>query len=359
MDARLEPLLERTPDWLSGEGPESEVVVASRVRLARNLSATPFPLQMEEQKAREMLSECKKHLKAIIADGVVLEPAELGPADAEFLIERSLASRDLFEAQRPALVFFREDGRNGLMVNEEDHFRGQGFASGLDLEIAYKHCQEIIHPLETSFPVATHPKFGYLTACPTNVGSGMRASLLLHLPALARKKAPLQHILHTAQKSGLTVRGVHGEGSRDLGHLYQISNQKTLGGDSSMQLKSVEEFGGQVVAYENGTREEIFETEPSRRGLLRDVEQAYTRLQESTRITTSQALGALSILRLASLGGLLGQSGIDFTAEQLLIQSFSLQPGHLQARIGAEMDPVHRDSYRATLLRESLGIAGP
>ncbi len=359
MDARLEPLLERTPDWLSGEGPESAVVVASRVRLARNLAGTPFPLQMEEEAARAMLEAVRETMASSFDDGVVLEPAELGPADAEFLIERSLASRDLFEAERPALVFFQPCGRNGLLVNEEDHFRGQGFASGLDLEAALGLCREVIEPVEKGFPIAIHPKYGYLTACPTNVGSGMRASLLLHLPALARRNAPLQHILHTAQKSGLAVRGVHGEGSRALGHLYQISNQKTLGGDLASQLKGVRDFGLQVVAYEGKTRDEILGSEASRRSLLRDVEQAYTRLQESGKITTAQALGALSTLRLASLGGLLGKAGIEFTAEQLLIQSFCLQPGHLQARIGAEMDPIHRDSYRATLLRDSLGIPNP
>jgi protein arginine kinase len=356
MDTRLEAVLRQTPYWLTQGGPQADVVVASRVRLARNLAGTPFPHAMAAGPSLQLCKKAEAALADFFAEGYILDPKDLSSAETQFLVERSLASRDLVQQERPTRIFFSPDGKYGLLVNEEDHFRAQGFAPGLNLKVALATCQEITHHLDQAFELAKDSRYGWLTSCPTNTGTGMRASLLLHLPALAREKNALQKALQAARSAGLAVRGFHGEGSRTVGHLYQISNQRTLGPSCEEQWQEVHRFGLEVTRFEQEVRGKILADEVSTRTLTDDIQKAYSILRDSTRLTTAQALEALSMLRLAALGGLFGELGVAFTSEQLLTQSFQLQPGHLQARIGSEMDPVTRDCSRATLLREALGI---
>ncbi len=359
MDPRLERFVDRIPGWLQA-GPTDDVVVASRVRLARNLAGRPFPHQMPVEEARDLCRRARERVAAFFERGMALEPAGLTGPDRELLVERSLASRDLLEAPRPTLALWTEDESLGLMVNEEDHFRIQSLVPGLNLEAAFEGARPLVAHLAEVFELAIHPRYGFLTACPTNAGTGLRASLLLHLPSLARARNPLQRALQTAQRSHLAVRGVHGEGSRALGHLYQISNQRTLGTDVSAQIRAVAEFGTLVSKYERDVRSALLGEEGNRRALKEDVAKAFQVLQESPALSTAQALDALSTLRLAALGGVVEEVlGRPFTPADLLRQSFQLQPGHLQARIGAALDPADRDSSRATLLRDALGIAHP
>lgn len=357
MDSRLEAVLHQTPCWLAKGGPQADVIVASRVRLARNLAGTPFPHMMGEEPSQSLCDKTENALKNFFVDGCCVNPKDLSPAETELLVERSLASRDLVGQDRPTRVFFSLDGKYGLLVNEEDHFRAQGFAPGLNLKAALDYSQAITRQLDRFFELACSSQYGWLTACPTNTGTGMRASLLLHLPALGREGGGLQKTLQAAKGAGLAVRGFHGEGSRTVGHLYQISNQRTLGPSEQEQWKEVHRFGQDVTRFEQEVRAQLLSSESSVRALRGDIDKAYAVLKDSTRLTTSEALEALSMLRLAALGGLFGDIGVAFTSEQLLVQAFQLQPGHLQARIGKEMDPITRDCSRATLLREALGIS--
>ncbi|MBC8330328.1 MAG: hypothetical protein ISR76_03165 [Planctomycetes bacterium] len=358
MDPRLEPLLDKLPAWLQPGGPDSDVVVASRVRLARNLAARRFPALLATEEAREICQMARDRLSSFFQDGLILEPSGFRGADADLLVERSLATRDLLDAPRPTLVLFNGEESVGLLVNEEDHFRIQAFASGLNLQVAIRSAQPLSRRLARSFDLARSARYGWLTACPTNTGTGLRASLLLHLPALSRARIPLQRMLQTAQKSFLAVRGVHGEGSRALGHLYQISNQRTLGTDLGQQLHVIEDFGGEVTRYEREVRQALLRDDANRRALIADVERAYLQLNDAEGLSTAEALEALSTLRLAMLCGLSPELGYDLDPERLLTDSFQIQPGHLQARIGAELDPGQRDASRARLLRDSLGLKG-
>lgn len=357
MDPRLEPLLERTPAWMQPGGSEDDVVLASRVRFARNLAGRRFPQQMPVEEARDVTRLGRERAAGFFEDGTILEPAGLTAAERDLLIERSLASRDLLEAPRPTLLLFDRDETLGLLVNEEDHFRMQGLVAGLDLGRALDRVKPLAKHLEKVFDLARHPRFGYLTACPTNVGTGMRASLLLHLPALARAKSPLQRALQAAQKSFLAVRGVHGEGSGAMGHLYQISNQRTLGEEVLAQMEAVRDFGTKVAKYERDVRAALLKEDGNRRVLDEDVRKAWQALADSKEMTTGQALEALSTLRLAALGGVASDLGLDCNSAELLNLTFQVQRGHLQARIGSELDASQRDSSRARLLREALGIA--
>ncbi|HEX9792782.1 MAG TPA: hypothetical protein VGC54_02255 [Planctomycetota bacterium] len=356
MDPRLEQMLERTPEWLRAGGPEADVVVASRVRLARNLCGRRFPHLLTTEEAREICTATGKLAAGFFPGGLSLDPSDLGSAECELLVERSLASRDLLEAARPTGVHFDATEAVGLMVNEEDHFRMQGLAPGLDLERAHKGIRPLSIELGRNFELARHDRYGWLTACPTNTGTGLRASLLLHLPALARARMPLQRALQAAQRSYLAVRGVHGEGSRALGNFYQISNQRTLGSDVQKQIQDVSDYARQVSSYEREVREALLGEEGNRRALREDVRRAWNNLAGSEKLSTAEALDSLSTLRLAAMGGLDTELELVLDGDEVLVQCFQLQPGHLQARIGTELDPEQRDRSRARLLRESLGI---
>lgn len=356
MDARLEALVDRSPGWLAADAAEGDVVVASRVRLARNLAGRRFPQLLPQEEARELVRQVRDKVAPWFADGVALDPPSLSASERELVAERSLASRDLLDAQRPTLLLFNRVETVGLMVNEEDHFRLQSLAPGMDLGRAQRQMRPLAQLLGRHFELSSHPRYGYLTACPTNVGTGLRASLLLHLPALARAKTPLQNALQTAQRSALAVRGLHGEGSRAMGHLYQISNQRTLGSDLGEQVQAVTDYGRQVTEYERKIRRVLTDEPSNRRTLGEDVRRAWRLLAESRRLSTIQALECLSTLRLGALGGLLEELGLEIDPSRLLAQFFQIQPGHLQARIGAELEPEARDQSRARLLREALGV---
>lgn len=358
MDPRLEPILHRTPEWLKPDGPEADIVVSSRVRLARNLKNFPFPRQLKPDQAKEICERAVGCLSPMFQNGLVLDPTELEAQEAEFLIERSLASRDMFESAQPGRIFFRGDGTLGVMVNEEDHFRVQGFARGLDLTRAYQHGSGLVRQLNQEFQIARHAKYGYLTSCPTNAGSGMRASLMLHLPAMARLRTPLQQTLQTAEKSSLAVRGVHGEGSQTIGFFFQISNQLTLGPTAAEQLQQITEFGRVVCGYERETRERLLSQPGSRAELIDDAQKAWQLIRDSEQITSGQALRALSELRLAVMCNLGDELNLDRppNAQELLELSFQLQPGHLQARFGIALDPMRRDLSRAQALRRGLQL---
>jgi protein arginine kinase len=358
MDSRLQKLLETEPGWLQAGGPESDVVVSSRVRLARNVAGFAFPQQLNADRADELAAASADCLRRSKLEGVVLEPRSLGAADADLIVERSLATRDLMSASRPTQVFFCTQGLHGVMVNEEDHFRIQGLAAGLNLNLAFERAQRLERRLRNSFDFAVSDRFGFLTSCPTNTGSGMRASLMLHLPALARAKANMQRALQAARVASLAVRGVHGEGSHALGHFYQISNQRTMGVSAQDQLKAVTDFGLVVAGYERDTRQKFCGDTDINRVLREDLVAAIDLLGKAEALTTAQALDALSILRLGALLNLTADFGFASTPERLLSLCFKLQPGHLQARTGNEMSPEQRDVARAALLKMELGFGG-
>ena len=359
MDPRLEPILHRTPTWLETDGPDGDVVVSSRVRQARNLAQTPFPRLIAGDEAQQLCVEVEETLGPLFRNGLVIDPGELDEAEGEFLIERSLATRDLVDASVPTRVLFLGDGTLALMVNEEDHFRAQGFAAGLDLAQACESCSRLTAEIARRFRLARHDRYGYLTACPTNVGSGMRASLMLHLPALARATQPLHQMIQVARRANLAVRGVHGEGSRALGNLYQISNQITLGVSSTEQIATIESFGRELIGFERRERGTLMRDPEARTALIADAKEAWEKLSTAEAISTAEALTKLSVLRLALLAGVGDALGIDPlpTAAQVLTLCYQLQPGHLQARFGQSLDPLRRDRSRALLVRQGLGPA--
>ena len=253
---KLNQLTQQCGEWLRGSGPESDIVISSRIRLARNLADFPFIRRCTdhdraaiEASLREKL-QASKHLQELL----YLDVEGLESVDRQFLVERQLISRELAESEGARSVAIDTQEKFSLMVNEEDHLRIQLMKSGLDLENAYESINAIDDALEEHVSYAFHDTLGYLTACPTNVGTGMRVSVMLHLPALVLTQQ-IDKVFRSLQKISLAVRGLYGEGSQAMGDFYQISNQVTLGKSEPELLKLVGDVVPVLIDYERQARE--------------------------------------------------------------------------------------------------------
>lgn len=345
----LDTLTHTSGEWLRGTGPESDIVISSRIRLARNLSAFPFtnrasPYQKGEIEnlLRDRISrlELEPKLEYISVPG-------LSPLDRQFLVERQLVSRELVSAEGPRGVAVGQNETTSLMVNEEDHIRLQVMRSGFALESAWEEIDRLDDMLEQRVSYAFSEEFGYLTACPTNVGTGMRASVMLHLPAVEWTKQ-IEKIFRALQKINLAVRGLYGEGSRASGHFYQISNQVTLGKSEATVLGEIREVIPTIITYERQARAAWMR---ENRQALRDrVSRAFGTLCSATMMTSEETMELLSYVRLGINLGLLQDLTIP-TVNELFIHT---QPAHLQKLMGTELDGEERNAARARYLRNRL-----
>src|SRR5881227_4010286 len=255
---RMNPdsLTHTSGEWLRGIGPESDIVISSRIRLARNLAAFPFTNRASSYQKAEIEALLRDRIAKLELDpklGYVNVPA-LSTLDRQFLVERQLISRELASAEGPRGVALGPQETVSLMVNEEDHLRLQVMRSGFTLDEAWQEIDRVDDLLEQRVTYAFSEELGYLTACPTNVGTGMRASVMLHLPALDHTKQ-IEKVFRALQKINLAVRGLYGEGSRASGHFYQISNQVTLGKSEASILTEIREVIPQIIKYEREARQ--------------------------------------------------------------------------------------------------------
>ena len=362
---------QRLGSWLEDLGPEPDVVVSCRVRLARNLADEPFISRLEEDRAASLAGRLHEVLEEELSgSGELAEDGghwvDVREADvvARLLLrERHLVSRDLapIEEQRSVpsgrAVFFGRSETVSAMVNEEDHLRLQGFAGGLDLERAWRRARRLDEVLERSVAFAVSPQLGYLTACPTNVGTGMRASVMLHLPGLGLVRSELEKVFTAAQRTGLAVRGMYGEGSRAAGDLYQISNQVTLGRSEEDLVGDLLALVPRIVDFERKVRGAL--AEERRESLGERVARSLGMLSNARMMPTDVALMHLSNLRLGSCLDLFDR----LTLAELNGLAIQIQRGHVQVRAGGLthdrlLDSQERDRLRATFLRDRLGSAG-
>jgi len=227
---KLDDLAHNNGEWLKGCGPESDIVISSRIRLARNLAEFPFISRASEQDRRQIESVLRSRIMEVEWGGdlIYVEIDDLPGIDRQFLVERHLISREHAESQGTRAVAIQCGEKFSLMVNEEDHLRIQVMQSGLALKNVLDQVNTIDDLIEEKVAYAYQEKLGYLTACPTNVGTGMRVSVMLHLPALVITRQ-MDKVFRALQKISLAVRGLYGEGSQAMGDFYQISNQVTLG----------------------------------------------------------------------------------------------------------------------------------
>ncbi|MGJ8695007.1 MAG: protein arginine kinase [Verrucomicrobiaceae bacterium] len=346
---RFSTLLKHPADWMTGHEAETSVVVTSRVRLARNLRKTPFPGWARKGQRQEVLQELKGRLEEhpAMKEAFSHELSDLDSLQKQVLVERHLISREQAARNEGCGSVVNRKQTLSLMINEEDHLRIQAIRPSLQLMEAYELALSVDEYLGEQVDYAFHPQWGFLTACPTNLGTGMRASSMLHLPALVLSDQ-IGQVLKGIGKLGLAVRGLYGEGTESLGNLYQISNQSTLGESEEQILNRLTKVIGDVARYEIQARAKLMEDDPL---MVRDrIGRAAGILTCARIIDSKEALGHLSMLRLGADLTILPESLVEI-CDQLFMET---QPAHLQWRAGNKLPPDTRDAMRAQMIREQL-----
>jgi protein arginine kinase len=330
-------------------GPESDIVISSRVRLARNLAAYPFISRASDQDRAQIEASLKECVFSIqeASDLLYVDVEELDGIDRQFLVERQLISREHAESEGARAVAIDRREKFSLMINEEDHLRIQVMQSGLDMESAWGQVNEIDDLVEQRVTYAYHERLGYLTACPTNVGTGMRVSVMLHLPALVMTRQ-IDRVFRSLQKISLAVRGLYGEGSQAMGDFYQISNQVTLGRSEQDLIRQVVDVVPKIIDYERRARD--FLVQESHENLHDRVSRAYGILRTAQTISSEETMHLLSSVRMGVNLGLIEDLEIP-TVNELFIQT---QPAHLQKLSGSRLDTADRNIERARFLRRHL-----
>jgi protein arginine kinase len=338
-------------EWLSGRGPDADIVISSRVRLARNVRGHRFLIQAPEEERGELEQELRGILARVdFGEEMVYIPLQTtGAIEAEVLVERHLISRELARADGPRAVCCSPGEGTSIMVCEEDHLRLQVLRSGFQLDAAWEAADGLDDRVAKHVEYAFSSRYGYLTCCPTNVGTGMRASVMMHLPALVYTKH-IEKVFGAGGKMGLAVRGLYGEGTQAEGDFFQISNQVCLGVSEADVLEKLARIVPSFVDYERKVRDQLARTD---RAALEDkVWRAYATLRAARTITSTETLELLSAIRLGVNLGLLPKPLTIETVNELFVSS---QPAHLQKLGGGPLEPKQRDVARASLLRKRLG----
>jgi len=345
--------LQITPRWMAGGGEAADIVLSSRVRLARNLHNLPFPHQMTAAQAEEVLSRLAAAVKAANRERareqalVFYRMDEIASIQRQALVEKHLISPQLAAGGKSRGLVLSRDETVSVMVNEEDHLRIQCFLAGLQLGEAWKAASGLDDLLEEQLEFAFLEQEGYLTACPTNVGTGLRASVMMHIPALVMTKQA-ERMLAALGKVGLVVRGIYGEGTQALGNIVQVSNQVTLGQAETEITENRSSAAKQIVAQERRAREALWSQ--NRLQVEDRIGRAYGILSNAYVISSEEAIRLLSDVRLGiDMGLFKGLPARLF--DQLLVWT---RPAYLQVLAGRELDSSHRDVRRARLLREYL-----
>ena len=348
-NSKLNEFTERCGEWLRGSGPQSDIVMSSRIRLARNLADFPFIRRCTDRDRAAIEKAVRAAMKKVNEwqKCSYFDVASLPDVDRQFLVERQLISREFADAQGARGALIDPEETFSIMVNEEDHLRLQVMHSGLDLEAAWAQISQIDDLLEANLRYAFHPRLGYLTACPTNVGTGMRVSVMLHLPALVLTKQ-IEKVFRALQKISLAVRGFYGEGSQFMGDFYQISNQITLGRAEPDLLKQVAEVVPVIIEYERQARS--FLVKESKKELHDRVSRAYGILCTAQTISSEETMHLLSSVRMGINLGLIDDLEIP-VLNKLFMHT---QPAHLQKLRGAELDSADRNIERAVYLQRHL-----
>ena len=341
-------------NWMACDGPDHDVVVTSRIRLARNITGFPFRARLGKDKSRDLEEHLHERLHSLeLAPTQYYVNLEQATAlNRELLLERHLVSVELARGTGPRGVFFSHREHLSVMVNEEDHLRLQILGPGLNLDDLLARIRQVDHDVRDRVEYAYHPRFGYLTSCPTNVGTGLRFSVMLHLPALVFSKE-IEKVFNSAAKMKLAVRGFYGEGTSYVGDFFQVSNQVTLGKATDQLLGDLAKVLPKLVELERDVRRVI--QKDHAQDLEDKVFRALGVLCHARRMTSQEALELLSQLRLGVCLGLV--EGVDLKAiNELLVLS---QPAHIQLLEGKDLTEQERDISRARFIRERLaGGAG-
>lgn len=326
--------------WYESSGKDTDVVISTRIRLARNLADKPFPGKMSVENANEIISKTKKALEGETLDFINVSAAQ--PIYNTILLEDHLVSSELISSKTPCGVFVGEN--LSIMVNEEDHLRIQCIHSGYDLEKTYQEISALDSKLEKSLNYAFSEKYGYLTKCPTNAGTGMRASVMLHLPALTISEN-INTIINAVSKLGVTVRGMYGENSSANAFIYQVSNQLTLGISEEETLNKLRDVVDMIIEKERHICKTLHDNGPV--AFKDKVFRAFGTLSNAYIMSTKEFMSLVPYVKMGICAGLFE----NLSATELNKLIITMQPAHVTNLI--EDDNIRRrDETRATLLRD-------
>ena len=348
---QLDYLLKHTSEWLKGTGPNADIIISSRIRLARNLDKLPFPHWANKKQGEEALNNIIGVVNTVdyLKGTTVFRMAEMDSVDKQFLIERHLMSLEHAQKTENKALVVDNDEIVSIMVNEEDHMRVQVMQSGFNLFEAWNIISQIDDSLAKALNFAFSSEWGYLTACPTNTGTGMRGSVMLHLPALVMTRQ-IDRVLAAIAKLSFTTRGLYGEGTQASGNFFQISNQVSLGPSEQEIIDNINSIIRQIIEQEAQAREIMMSKSIA---LLEDRINRSLGILKSARIITSQeTIELLSMVRLGTDLGIIKNVSRSRLNELFIIT----QPAHLQKIESKKISSEERDIKRAELIRERLNI---
>ncbi|MFH1680929.1 MAG: protein arginine kinase [Candidatus Eisenbacteria bacterium] len=337
------------PAWLGAGGPEAAIVLSSRVRLARNVRGHPFSHRANPDERAQVFEITRDAIgrSPSLETSRVVRVDRTSSLDRLYLVERHLVSPDLANGNGPRGVAIGPDETASIMINEEDHLRIQSIRSGFDLMGAWRQTDRIDDELDSELELAFSKEWGYLTACPTNAGTGLRVSVLIHLPALALTKQ-IAKVLRGIAQVGLAVRGLFGEGSEVMGNFFQVSNQTTLGQSEMDIIESLERVTRQIIDHEKSASEVLLK---SARVQVEDkVFRSFGILSQCRVISSQEVMSLVSAVRFGRTVGLLDSLELR-VLNRLMIETL---PAHLQKQAGEKLDQVERDYQRAALVRRLL-----
>ena len=344
--------------WLEASGDHSDLVLSTRVRLARNLQGHAFGARSRVNDRQAVLANFKEIFgksESLMA-GTLLEMKDLVPRTRRILLERRLVTSDLLGKANESLpvgtaVHFSQSDPLSVMINEEDHLRIQSLLSGLRIRESWEIVDELDEELGQELPYAFHHEFGFLTSCPTNVGSGLRASVFMHLPGLVLTKE-IGKVLQGLTQVGLTFRGLYGEGSEVVGNFFQISNQTTLGKNEEDLIDHLDKIVRQVIQYEIQARQVLLR---DAQGVTEDkIWRAYGLLRYARSLSFEELMNLLSGVRLGLSLKLLPALRV-YTLNKMMIFT---QSAHLEQAVGRDLESEERDSHRAAYVRRILSLEG-
>jgi protein arginine kinase len=345
----IHEILGNSGEWLKGDGPQSDIVVSSRVRLARNLRNFPFPGWAKKADRTSILECIKPAVESLpeMADANSVYSQDLSALEKQVLVERHLISREHAAKGLGSAVVINKKQTLSIMINEEDHVRMQAIRSGLQLKNAFKMIDKVDNELGEKLDFAFSLQLGFLTACPTNVGTGMRASAMMHLPALVLSEQ-INQVIQAVNKVGLAVRGLYGEGTEALGNLFQISNQITLGEEESESISRLNKVIEQIIHHEQNARHSLLQKKPVT--LFDNIGRAYGILRYAHSMASKEALNLLSYLKLGVDLGFFAHENRG-AIDELFIET---QPAHLQKSTAQKLQAEERDTLRAEIVRTRL-----
>ncbi len=349
MNNAIKKILDKKVAWLADKGPDKDIAITSRIRLARNIDGYPFPINAKDESLVEIIDTVNFATTKTDAlqESFKIRLKDLNPFERRILMERRLVSKEFISNKRTSGIVINKEENLSIMINEEDHLRIQALDSGLQLEAVWEKLNKLDNELSQNMGFAYDKKLGFLTSCPTNVGTGMRASVMLHLPALrlTNQVAPL---INGVKRLGYEVRGIFGEGSESLGNLYQISNQSTLGEREEDIIFKLNKIILKVIEHEKDAR--IYLLEKEQNLLLDNVGRAYGVLRHAYLLNGQEATNSLSALRLGVDMGMFTAVDLHLVNDLFVL----IQAAHLQNYYGNSLTQKDRDIVRAEIIRAKL-----